>query len=88
MSRYLYSSDFPGPIRKILPAAEDIIHTLKMGERIDNLAQKYYADPLLAWVIMCANPEWDNEFDIPIGTKVRIPYPLQRVYDAWRIEND
>jgi hypothetical protein len=87
-SRYLFNNDFPGPIRKIIPADEDILHTLKMGERVDNLAQIYYNDATKAWIIMCANPDWDNEFEIPIGTKVRIPYPLQRVYDNWRVSDE
>jgi len=88
MSRYLLSNDFPQPIKKIIASSSDIIHTLKMGERIDNLAQKYYNDPLMGWVIMCANPEWENEFEIPFGSKIRIPYPLQRVFDSWKINNE
>lgn len=85
MGRYLNSTSIPQPIRKIIPSAQDIIHTLVMGERIDNVANKYYGDPLKAWVIMCANPDFDNEFQIPIGTKIRIPYPLERVFTQWRI---
>lgn len=88
MSRYFITNVFPQPTRKILPSSSDIIHTLVTGERLDNVANKYYGDPLLGWVIMCANPDWDNEFDIPIGTKLRIPYPLQRVYTAWKISED
>lgn len=88
MSRYNTTSDFPQPIRKILQSSSDIEHTLIMGERIDNIANKYYSDPLMGWVIMCANPEWDNEFDIKPGDKIRIPYPLQRVFDQWKVEND
>ena len=85
-NRYLITgSDVPQPIRKILPASADIMHTLIMGERLDNVANKYYGDSTLAWVIMCANPDWDNEFQIPIGTSIRIPYPLSRVYQSWRI---
>lgn len=82
-SRYSISSAIPQPIRKIRPAATDILHPLKMGERIDNLAQKYYQDPTAGWIIMCANPNFDNELEIPIGTQVRIPFPLQRVFDDW-----
>jgi hypothetical protein len=88
MSRYQTTSDFPQPIRKIIQSSSDIEHVLIMGERIDNIANKYYSDPLLGWVIMCANPEFDNEFDIKPGDKIRIPYPLQRVFDQWKVEND
>lgn len=82
-SRYLLGSLPPQPMRKIIPSSNDVLHKLKMGERIDNLAYKYYKDPTLAWIITAANPEFDNEFEIPIGTTVRIPVPLQRVFDLW-----
>jgi hypothetical protein len=87
-SRYLDFSGSPQPTRRVVPAYTDILHPLKMGERIDNLAQRYYGDPNLAWVIMCANPEWENDFDIPIGTKVRVGYPLQRIYDGWLLSDE
>lgn len=88
MNRYEYISSVPQPVRKILPAATDIIHTLKMGERIDNLAQKYYNDPTAAFIIMYGNPEFDNEFEIPVGAKIRIPYPLSRVTRDWNINKE
>jgi len=84
MSRYIFSTTIPQPVRRIIPSPTDILHVLKMGERIDNLASKYYNDPTLSWVIMYANPDWDNELEIPIGTKVRVPFPLQRVYSDWK----
>jgi len=87
ISRYSQNSLVPQPIRKIIPANTDILHPFKMGERIDNLAEKYYKDVTLGFVIMCANPEYDNEFEIPFNTFVRIPWPLQRVFDAWLIED-
>ena len=88
INRYDISSDFPQPIRKILPAATDILHPFKMGERIDNLAEKYYNDPTLGWIIMCGNPIYDNELDIPFGVSVRVPFPLSRVLNSWQINNE
>lgn len=88
INRYNLVPDGPQPVRKIKPAATDIIHTLKMGERLDNIAYKYYQDPLASWIIMCGNPQWDNEFEIPFGAKIRIPYPLNRVMAAWKIDNE
>lgn len=88
MNRYLLGTQPPQPMRKIQPAITDILHRLKMGERIDNLAQRYYQDPTLAWVIAAANPEFDNEFEIPIGSTVRVPLPLQRVWDSWLLTNE
>ena len=87
-NRYFNSSSVPQPVRKILNAPTDINHVLKIGERIDNLAYKYYKDPTLSWIIMCANPEFHNEFDISFGTNLRIPFPLERVFTSWLIGND
>ncbi len=87
-SRYMNSSKVPQAIKKILPAPTDIIDSLKYGERVDNKAQKFYGDPTLSWVIMLANPEWENEWVIPFGTELRIPFPLQRVFDNWLISNE
>lgn len=86
ISRYNNNESFvPPPARIIVPAITDILHPFKMGERIDNLAGKYYNDSELGWVIMYANPQYDNEFEVPIGTNIRIPFPLQRVMDSWMI---
>ena len=88
-SRYQNNNTLvPQPLRKILPSPTDIAHPFKLGERLDNLAKKYYEDPTLAWVIMCGNPEFENEFDIPFGITLRIPFPLQRVFDSWMINNE
>lgn len=72
---------FIQPVRKINHSLTDIYHTLKLGENIDELANKYYKDPTLGWIIMCANSDYGMEFMIPIGTSLRIPFPLTRVWD-------
>lgn len=87
-SRYLTGTQCPRPIMKIIPSSTDILHPLKMGERIDTLAQKYYSDQTEGWIIMCANREYSNEFEIPFGTLVRVPFPLSRVFTAWQLSND
>lgn len=71
------------PIRKILPALTDIEHIITAYETVDQLALKYYNDSTLEFIIMCANPEFFMSFDIPAGSKLRIPFPLTRVYQAW-----
>lgn len=88
INRYDIGIDFPQPIRKITPAVTDILHPFKMGERIDNLSQKYYKNPTLGFIIMCGNVEYYNELEIPFGTKIRIPYPLSRVFSEWGIKNE
>lgn len=89
ISRYLSNNPFsPQPTHRISLSSTDILHNLKMGERLDNLAYKYYNDPLLSWIILAANPVYDNEFEIPFGVTIRIPFPLQRVLDGWLINNE
>lgn len=74
------------PKREISISNNDVIHTLKMGERLDNISEKYYGDKLLSFIIMWANPQYSNEFEIPIGSKVRIPLPLSRITSIWQFE--
>jgi hypothetical protein len=45
------------------------------GDRIDRVAEDYFDDGVLWYVIADANPEilvW-TRFDIPVGTTIRIP---------------
>lgn len=78
-------SKFPfiQPIRSISPATTDKIHTFTSIDTLDNLADEYYDDPTLSWVIMCANPDFSLEFDIKPGDKIRIPLPISRVWKQW-----
>ena len=88
MNRYINNSQIPQPIRKILPAISDFTYVFKKNDRLDKIANKFYNDPTLAWIIMCANPEWDNEFELTEGNEIRIPFPLSRVFASWKIENE
>lgn len=47
--------------------------------RLDKLSQKYYRNPFYDFLILYANPEYNNEFDIPDGALIRIPFPLAKV---------
>lgn len=47
--------------------------------RMDVMSQKYYNNPFYDFFIMYANPQFISEFDIPDGTVIRIPFPLDRV---------
>ncbi len=88
INRYDIGTDFPQPRRLIKPAVTDILHPFKMGERLDNLAEKYYNDPTISYIIMCANPDYYNELEIPFGSIVRVPWPLKRVLSAWGIQKE
>ena len=47
--------------------------------RLDKLSQKYYGNPFFDFLILYANPQYLNEFDIPDDALIRIPFPLAKV---------
>lgn len=56
----------------------DYFEPYKRGmSRLDLISYDYYGDSNYDWLILMANPEVGGiEFDIPDGTILRIPYPL------------
>lgn len=46
--------------------------------RLDKLSQKYYGNPFYDFLILYANPDYVNEFDISEGSLIRIPFPLTK----------
>lgn len=44
--------------------------------RLDKVSQKYYGNPFYDFLILYANNIYLNEFDIPDGALIRIPFPL------------
>lgn len=50
----------------------------KVGQsRLDKVSQQYYNTPYFGWLIMMANPIYGGqEWNIPDGTILTIPYPL------------
>ena len=47
--------------------------------RLDRIAGDVYGDETLYKILMWANPEIIYEFDIPRGSIIRIPFPLNDV---------
>jgi len=43
--------------------------------RLDKLSMKYYGNPFYDFLILYANNIYVNEFDIPDGVLIRIPFP-------------
>jgi hypothetical protein len=45
--------------------------------RMDKVSQQYYGSPTFSWLIMLGNPSFGGqEWNIPDGTILTIPYPL------------
>jgi len=53
----------------------DIYAYTTEGDRLDLLAQEFYGDPSLWWIISAGNPDTIplNSLFIPTGTEIRIP---------------
>jgi nucleoid-associated protein YgaU len=70
------SGDSPRAIvaREIAPAAHVVLHVVTEGERLDHIAAKYYGDPTKYWLILDANLDVFNPFDLLTpGRQLRIP---------------
>jgi hypothetical protein len=51
-----------------------------IGDRFDILAQQYYNDSALWWVISIANTQLSQgSYHIPEGTQIRIPTNISRI---------
>jgi len=55
-----------------------IDHIWKLGDRLSELAHRYYGDSTLWWVIAWYNQR-PTEAHFKIGARIRIPLPLDRV---------
>ena len=66
------------PMVNIDPKSTDFFEEYKQGiTRLDNVSYDYYGDANYDWLILMANPSLGNmEFEIPDGSTLRIPYPL------------
>jgi hypothetical protein len=66
------------PYINLQSKSTDKRYIYKVGQsRLDKVSQQYYGSPLFGWLIMQANPQFTgNEWNIPDGTILTIPFPL------------
>jgi nucleoid-associated protein YgaU len=68
--------DYP----QVAPAAEDTYVITTIGDRYDILAQQYYNDSTLWWIIALANPtQAQDSYAIAPGQQIRIPNNPQQI---------
>jgi nucleoid-associated protein YgaU len=61
-------------LRTIVPEASALEHTVAEGERLDNLAAGFYGDPTRYWLILDANPDTLNPFELlEPGAAIHVP---------------
>lgn len=72
----------------IEPSENDTYIVGMVGDRLDNLAFKYYQDSSLWWIIARANGLGNGDFTVPIGKQIRIPFDKFGIIDEYSILND
>jgi phage tail protein X len=74
---------------EVLLSPNDIYVYTTQGDRFDTLAQQYYSDSSLWWVISIANTDKINQSTIviPEGLQIRIPSTYANVIQDFNIIN-
>ena len=58
------------------------------GDRLDNLAFKYYGDARLWWILARANYLGKGDLSVPIGAQIRIPSEHLSIIDEYKSLNE
>ena len=65
---------FVNPIYPDIPLSEDDIYVISTsGDRYDTLAQQFYNDPKLWWIIAASNNSNRSSLSVTPGVQIRIP---------------
>ena len=65
----------------------DIFMVPRVGDRFDTLAQKYYGDSTLWWIIAKANELSNGKLALDPNQKIRIPMNIDAILDSVRLSN-
>lgn len=83
-TRYLNRIQYP-----VIPIADsDVIITGVKGQRMDNLAFKYYGNQELWWVIARANNQNNGSMFLQSGKQYRIPQNIGKIIRLFNKLND
>jgi len=75
---------------EINPSETDIYVEAEWGDRLDLLANQFYKDSTLYWIIALANPNTVGfgQLNIPQGTQLRIPVNISGIIDNYNRLNE
>ena len=67
----------------------DIWVETEFGDRLDLLANQFYQDVTLYWIIAIANPNKVNmgSLFLPPGSQIRIPTDIVNIVDSYNVLN-
>jgi len=77
--RYRKTVKYP----EMLRTSRDTYIISRQGDRLDNLAYKYYNDSRLWWILARANNLGKGDLEVPIGIQLRIPAEYIKIYDEY-----
>ena len=63
----------------VKPSSSDILITASETDYLDTLAQKYYRDSTLWWVIASVNNIGKGRLSVEVGTQLRIPFDITSI---------
>jgi hypothetical protein len=63
----------------VTPSSSDILITASETDYLDTLAQKYYKDATLWWVIASVNNVGKGRLSVVPGTQLRIPFDITSI---------
>jgi phage tail protein X len=83
--RYYGTTKYP-----VVPyTSNDIFVITQEDDRFDQLAQQYYGDAKLWWIISCSNPGLkQNSYHVPFGIQIRIPQNIAPILNEFRTLNE
>jgi hypothetical protein len=58
-----------------------------LGDRLDLLANNFYGDPSLWWIIVSANSLPGDSLYPPIGIQLRIPTDVRTILESYKVIN-
>lgn len=73
--RFMQTTIYP----KVLPNDNDIYIITEQGDRLDILAEKYYKNTSMWWIIATANNINDANFYVEPGVQLRIPSNVSKI---------
>ena len=80
---------YSNPIYPEIPVTEDDIYVITTGvDRYDTLAQRFYQDSRLWWIIASANNSKTDSLAVQQGIQLRIPANPSVAIDLYNTLND
>ena len=75
---------------EVEPSETDIYVQTEFGDRLDLLANQFYSDVSLYWIIAIANPNVVSLGSLtpPVGTQLRIPINISTIIDSYNRLNE